>query len=187
MPSSLTVPASDSLPRFGRPQINREPSRILAVTAPWLLVMVGSLSPAWPIIISAPIVPPLGFLFLVAWQQLRPGLFPVWAGLPLGLFDDLYSGQPFGSAVLLWSAAMIALDVFEARFPWRGVVFNWLVASGLLAAYLLVAAGLANFGGGIFAPHLLLPQLLLAILTYPLLALVVSLTDRFRLIRIRKR
>ena len=187
MPSTLAEPVSNRLPRFGRTQINREPSRFLAITAPWLLVMFGSLSPAWPMIVSAPLMPPLGFLFLVAWQQLRPGLFPVWAGLPLGLFDDLYSGQPFGSAVLLWSTAMVALDLFEARFPWRGVVFNWLVASALLLVYLIAAAGIADIGGGKWSIGILIPQMLLSILAYPLLALIVSLTDRFRLIPIRKR
>lgn len=187
MPSPLAAPVSNALPRFGRPQINREPSRLLAIGAPWLLVMIGSLSPTWPIIASAPLMPPLGFLLLVAWQQLRPGLFPVWAGFPLGLFDDLYSGQPFGSAVLLWSAAMIALDVFEARFPWRGVVFNWLVASALVVVYLFAAGTVANVGGSNALLDLLMPQMLFSILAYPLLALVVSLTDRFRLIPIRKR
>lgn len=187
MPSPLAMPATHRLPQFGRPQINREPSKILAIAAPWLLVMFGSLSPAWPVIASAPLMPPFGFLLLVAWQQLRPGLFPVWAGLPLGLFDDLYSGQPFGSAVFLWSTAMIALDLFEARFPWRGVVFNWLVASGLLAVYLIGAAGIAEMGGGDASIRVMLPQMLFSILAYPVLALVVSWTDRLRLIPVRKR
>ena len=36
------------------------------------------------------------------------------------MFDDLFSGQPMGSAMLLWSVAMIALEAIEQRFPWRG-------------------------------------------------------------------
>lgn len=185
MPSPLAHPVSTRLPRFGQPRINREPSKILAITAPWLLVMLGSLSPTWPIIASGPVVPPLGFLLLVIWQQLRPGLFPVWAGLPLGMFDDLFSGQPFGSAVMLWSAAMILLDLFEARFPWRSVVFNWLVASCLTVVYLICAAWLA--GANHTALAVIWPQVLLSILICPVLALLVSMTDRFRLIPIRKR
>lgn len=185
MPSSLADPNSGGLRRFGQPRINREPSRILAITAPWLLVMLGSLSPTWPIIASGPVVPPMGFLLLVIWQQLRPGLFPVWAGLPLGMFDDLFSGQPFGSAVMLWSAAMILLDLFEARFPWRGVAFNWLVASCLTVIYLLAAAWLA--GANHTGLAVIWPQALLSVLVCPLLALLVSATDRFRLIPIRKR
>ncbi len=185
MPSSLANPNSGGLPRFGQPRINRAPSKILAISAPWLLVMLGSLSPLWPIIASGPVIPPLGFLLLVIWQQLRPGLFPVWAGLPLGLFDDLFSGQPFGSAVMLWSASMILLDLFEARFPWRSVVFNWLVASCLTLVYLVCAAWLAGANHTAFA--VIWPQVLLSILVCPILAQLVSMTDRFRLIPIRKR
>ena len=185
MASSLATPVSGGIRSFGRPRINRGPSKILAISAPWILVMLGSLSPVWPLIASGPLVPPFGFLLLVIWQQLRPGLFPVWAGLPLGLFDDLLSGQPFGSAVMLWSAAMILLDVFEARFPWRSIVFNWLVASILTVSYLAAAAWLAGASG----PQMLtlMPQAMLSILACPALALLVSMTDRFRLIPIRKR
>ena len=75
-------PLSDPLKDLPRPRINREPSPVLALTLPWLLVMLGSLSPLWPVIASAPLVPPLGFLILLGWLHLRPGLFPVWAGLP---------------------------------------------------------------------------------------------------------
>lgn len=187
MPSPLAAPLSDRLHKVGRPRINREPSKTLAITTPWLLVMLGSLSPTWPVILSAPLMPPLGFLLLVAWQQLRPGLFPVWVGLPLGLFDDLYSGQPFGSAVLLWSAAMIALDVFEARFPWRGVVFNWLVASGLVLLYLVSAAWIADASGGNSNLLHLLPQYFFSVLAYPFLAILVGVADRFRLLPLRRR
>lgn len=186
MPSPLIAPITDVLRDFGKPRINRAPSPLLAVSMPLVLIMLGSLSPSWPIIASAPLVPPFGFLLLIAWQQLRPGLFPVWAGLPLGLFDDLFSGQPFGSAVLLWSLAMLVLDFLEVRFPWRGVVLNWLSASAIIAAYLLFSLLIANAAGGSASPVILLPQLALSVLAYPLAARLVGATDRFRLIPIRK-
>ena len=184
MPSPLIAPITDVLRDFGKPRINRAPSPILAVSLPWLLVMVGSLSPAWPIISSAPLVPPFGFLLLIAWQQLRPGLFPIWAGLPLGMFDDLYSGQPIGSAVMLWSLTMLALEFLEVRFPWRGVVLNWLSAGGIITAYLVLALMVANAGGGSAAISVLVPQILLSILAYPIAARLVGAVDRFRLIPI---
>ena len=186
MPLPLAEPLTDTLRDFGKPRINRGPSPTLAIATPWLLVMLGSLTPTWPIIASAPLVPPIGFLLLVAWQQLRPGLFPVWAGLPLGLFDDLYSGQPFGSAVLLWSVTMIGLDVLEARFPWRGVTLNWFAASGIFTLYLVLAAQLADLSGGNSSLVHLIPQLVLSILAYPLAAVLVGGADRFRLVPIRK-
>lgn len=184
MPSPLIAPITDVLRDFGKPRINRVPSPVLALSLPWLLVMLGSLSPSWPIIASAPLVPPFAFLLLIAWQQLRPGLFPVWAGLPLGLFDDLYSGQPFGSAVMVWSLAMLALEFLEVRFPWRGVVLNWLSASGIITAYLVLGLLIANAGGGSAPLTVLIPQILFSILAYPIAARLVGAVDRFRLIPI---
>lgn len=181
----MPPPLPSLLRELGKRQINRAPSPLLATAVPWLLVMLGSLSPTWPVIASAPVMPPVGFLLLVAWQQLRPGLFPVWVGLPLGLFDDLYSGQPFGSAVVLWSAAMLGLDLIEHRFPWRGFVLNWLEASGFIAAYLVLALQIANLGGGATPIATILPQVVLAVLAYPIAARVVGLADRIRLIKIR--
>jgi rod shape-determining protein MreD len=180
------VPLAKELRELGRPRINRGPSPLLALATPWLLVMLGSLSPAWPIIASAPIMPPLGFLLLVAWQQSRPGLLPVWAGLPLGLFDDLYSGQPFGCAVLLWSLTMIGLDLIEQRLPWRGFVDNWLVACGVIAGYMVLMLALANLAGGKTPLIVIAPQIALAALAYPIAAWLVGMADRFRLIPIRE-
>ena len=182
----MPAPLPSALRRFGKPRINRTASPVLALATPWLLVILGSLSPTWPVIASAPVLPPFGFLLLVGWQQLRPGLFPVWAGWPLGMVDDLFSGQPIGSAVLLWSVAMIALDFLEHRFPWRGFLLNWLVASAFIGGYLFLALQLANLAGGAASPAVLLPQLAVAVLAYPVAAKLVGLADRFRLIPIRK-
>ncbi len=92
-------------------------------------------------------LPPFGFMLLVAWRQVRPGLLPVWAGLPLGLFDDIYSGQPFGSAMLLWSLAMILLELVEARFPWRNFLLDWLVSAVLIGSLPCLFAGFRQCGG----------------------------------------
>ena len=54
--------------------------------------MLGSMLTALPLVSGLPLVPPFGFLMLLAWRFVRPGLLPVWAGLPLGLWDDLFSG-----------------------------------------------------------------------------------------------
>lgn len=166
-----------------RKKINRAPSPVIAIVVPWFAVMLGSLSPTWPVIASAPLLPPLGFLILLAWRQLRPGLLPVWAGLPLGLFDDLFSGQPLGSAVLLWSIALIALEVIELRFPWRNFFLDWLVAAGLITLYLPSAMGLALGGTPSFIA--LAPQLMISIFAYPLVGRLVALFDRLRLMNFR--
>lgn len=165
-----------------RKRINRAPMPIVARGVPWASIMLASLLPAILLVTSAPVVPPLGFLVLLAWMQLRPGLLPVWAGLPLGAFDDLYSGQPFGSGILLWSTACIALDIIEARLPWRNYLMEWLVATALIAVYVLLALVLANVAGGSAGPRVIAPQLALSILAYPLVGRFVALLDRFRLI-----
>lgn len=166
-----------------RKRINRAPSPAVAILVPWLTVMLGSLSPTWPLIASAPVLPPVGFLILLAWRQLRPGLLPVWAGLPLGLFDDFYSGQPLGSAVLLWSIALIVLEVIELRFPWRNFLLDWMVASALTVIYLAVAMAFALGGSQPFL--VLTPQLLTSVFAYPLIGRMVALFDRLRLVNFR--
>lgn len=177
----MPAPLPRQLRDITRKRINRAPSPLVALSLPWLVVMLGSLGPTWPTIASAPVMPAFGFLILVAWQQLRPGLFPVWAGLPLGLFDDLYSGQPFGSAMVLWSLATIALDVIEARFPWRGFVQDWLAATAMIALYLAGTVTLANLEGAHAAYRIMLPQLIVSLLVYPLIGRFVAGVDRLRL------
>ncbi|MDT9012153.1 rod shape-determining protein MreD [Novosphingobium sp. APW14] len=181
----MPVPIPEQLKNLARPRINRAPSPVLALSLPWLLVMLGSLTPALPVIASAPIMPPLGFLFLLGWLHLRPGIMPVWAGLPLGLLDDLFSGQPLGSAMMLWSLATIGMDFVETRFPWRGFMQNWLVASTVIAGYLLMAAWFAAVHRQPGLLLAMLPQIALSILIYPIAVQVVGLIDRLRLIPVR--
>jgi rod shape-determining protein MreD len=164
-------------------RINRAPSPVLAIALPWVSIMLASIAPAWPLIASAPLLPPLGFMMLLAWRQLRPGLLPIWAGLPLGMWDDIFSGQPFGSGILLWSLAMIALDLIEGRFPWRNVLQDWGDAAMLLASYLIFSAIFANPAGAYLVLPVILPQLALAALLHPMSARLVALIDRMRLAR----
>ncbi len=174
----ITRPLSQ---RFTK-RINREPSRLLAHGVPWVSIMLATLVPSWPLIASAPLMPPFAFMLLIAWRQVRPGLLPVWAGMPLGLFDDLYSGQPFGSAMLLWSLTMVVLDLIDARFPWLSFVFDWLVSAGLICAYLILSLSFANAAGGSTQLQVIVPQAVIAICIFPLSGRLVALFDRFRLI-----
>jgi len=165
-------------------RINRAPSPVLAVGLPWASIALASIASTILVIASAPIMPPLGFLAFLAWRQLRPGLLPVWAGLPLGVIDDLYSGQPFGSAVLLWSVAAIVLDVVETRFPWRDFLTEWLVAGAITATYLLACLALANMASASTPVLFVLPQIIVSILVYPLVCRIVGGIDRARLVPI---
>ena len=169
--------------RFGS-KINREHSPVLMYGLPWLSIMLGSLTPLLPIIAAAPIVPPMGYLLLLSWRMLRPGLLPLWAGFPLGLFDDMLSGQPLGSGILLFSLTLIALDLLELRFPWRAFWQNWLSAGVFLLIY-LVAAALVS-GARIEWLHLtlLLPQLLLCLAVFPIAMALAGFLDWVRLLRV---
>lgn len=169
-----------------RPRINRTHSTWLAVTLPWLSVMVGSVLPAFMLVAGAPLVPPAGFMILLAWRLIRPDLFAPWAAIPLGLFDDMFSGQPLGCGIMLWPLAMFATDFMEARFPWREVWQNWLLASVLLTSYLVACTLLAGAGNILDRMALTLPQIVLGVLAFPMAGRVVAHIDRLRLLRIRR-
>lgn len=167
-------------------RINRAQSPLLAYALPWATILLGSLTPWLPIIAPAPVLPPLGFLLMLAWRLLRPGLLPLWAGLPLGLFDDLYSGQPLGSGILLFSLALIAIELIEIRFPWRSFWFDWLTASVILVFYITFAALLSGAELTRVQLTVILPQVPLSIMLFPLIARIVAVLDRLRLMRVRR-
>lgn len=170
---------------YGR-QINRAPSPWRARSVPYVSVMLASLAPVLLLADVMPLAPPFGFLMLIGWRMVRPGLLPLWAGGPLGAFDDLVSGQPLGSAILLWSVALIAIELIETRFPWRGFWQDWYTASLLAVAYWLIALVVS---GAPVTPEMVsvaLPQALLSVLLYPILTRMVASLDRFRLKRARR-
>lgn len=169
---------------YGAP-VNRIHSPVLASALPWASILLASIVQILPIASAAPLMPPTGFVMLLCWRLIRPGLLPVWAGFPLGLFDDLLSGQPFGSAIFLWSAALLVIELVEHRLPWREFRLDWTFAMAILAAYLLLAALLS--GAGLTGPALvgLAVQYLFTGLLYPGFARLVGWLDRLRLTRFR--
>lgn len=166
-------------------RINRAPDPWRVRGVPYASIILGSLLPVLLIADLMPLVPPLGFLMLLGWRMVRPGLLPLWAGAPLGAIDDLVSGQPFGSAILLWSLAMIAIEVLETRFPWRGFWQDWFTAGTMVIVYWLATL---VFSGASITPEMIMvaaPQALLSVLLYPIMARMVAGLDRFRLARAR--
>ncbi len=167
-------------------KIDRAPSTILAIGLPWVSILCASLAPFLPIISPMPVLPPIGFMLLVAWRLLRPGLLPLWAGIPLGLFDDLFSGQPLGSAILLFSLALLMIETIELRFPWRGFWQDWLVAAMLLGIYVPFTALVSGATITFLQFQVIIPQLLLSIVLFPIIVRMVALLDKTRLRRIRR-
>lgn len=166
-------------------RINRSHSPFLANLVPWVSIPLASILPIFAIATALPIVPPFGYLLLLAWRLVRPGLLPVWVGIPLGLFDDLFNGQPFGFAVFTWSASLLVIEIIEARFPWRAFWQDWFTASILIFCYLLFGWLLSGATPNLHSLVAMVPQLVLTILLFPIAARFVSLLDRVRLTRWR--
>lgn len=166
-------------------KINRDHSLVMLHGLPWLSVLLVSLTPLLPVISPAPIIPPLAFLFLLAWGMLRSDIFPLWAGFLLGFWDDLFSGQPLGSAILLFSLTFIALDLIERRFPWRGFWQNWLTATLFISLYLPCTVVFSGADVTVQQMTMILPQLLLSIVAFPIIMRMVGLLDTIRLLRVR--
>lgn len=171
--------------RYGN-RINRVASPLRARTVPTITILLASVLPTLFLADMIPIIPPLGYLFFLAWRIMRPGVLPLWAGVPLGLFDDLFSGQPFGSAVLLWSVTMIILEIIENRFPWRGVYQDWFTASLAIIVYLYAAMLVSGAQITFQLALAVLPQVAVSIMLYPAVSRMVAGLDRFRLSRSRK-
>jgi len=166
-------------------RINRSHSPVLVYSIPYLTVIIGIIVPNLILTSAVPIVPPLGFMMLLAWRIVRPGLFPIWIGFPLGAIDDMFSGQPFGSSILLWSLAMIAIEVVEARFPWRTYMQDWMNLSLVITVYIFAAALISGAEIGYAIILAIVPQLLLSVLLFPIIARMVSRLDRLRLMRVK--
>ncbi len=163
-----------------RTRIDRAPTTARMVGIPVATVMLGSMLTLLPVISTAPLLPPFGFMALVAWRQLHRTLWPVWITLPLGLFDDMLSGQPIGSAILLWTLAFLALELFDRRMIWRDVWQEWGLAALLTTSVLLGGLLVANAKGGNADAVILLPQIIISALLIPMVTRGCALLDVLR-------
>jgi rod shape-determining protein MreD len=146
---------------------------------PWVTVAAGSLITIVPVVATVPFLPPFGLLMLLAWRLLARFALRPWAAAPLGLFDDLVSGQPLGSAVLLWSLCFLAIDLVEQRLAFRDFWQDWLIAAGAIACTLL-AGRLIAVPLGAQVDVAVAAQIAGAVLLFPLATRVVAWIDRKR-------
>jgi rod shape-determining protein MreD len=151
------------------------PARVL----PWVTVAAGSLLTAIPIVATIPVLPPFGLLMLLAWRLLSRFALRPWAAAPFGLFDDLVSGQPLGSGVLLWSACFLGIEMIEQRLAFRDFRQDWLIAAGAITCTLV--------GGRLIAVPLaarvdlaVALQIVIAILLFPWATRLVAWIDHKR-------
>jgi len=141
--------------------------------------MAGSLMTIVPLIATIPILPPFGFVMLLAWRLLARYALRPWAAAPLGLFDDLLSGQPLGSAVLLWSLAFVAIDMIEQRLVYRDFWQDWLIASGGIACC-VIGGRFLGVRVGTHVDTVLLAQIVITMMLFPLAARIVATIERRR-------
>ena len=156
-------------------------ARIRVRVVPVLATMLASLATLLPMIATAPLMPPAGFIMLLAWRLLRPELWPVWIGIPLGLFDDIFSGQPIGTAMSLWTLTLLVFDLIDSYVIWRDYWIDWLLAGAVIAFYIVAAYWFAGQRGSPMVLQVLIPQILLSILVFPLFVRICVRLDRWRL------
>lgn len=156
---------------------------IARLALPVASIVLGSLLVLLPVIATVPIMPPFGLLMLIAWRLLRADLIAPWAGIPLGLADDLFSGAPLGTGMAGWTAALLIIEAIDQRVLFRDMWQDWSIAAALVAFQLLLGWALASLLGGVPAPYLLLPQWLCAVLCYPLAMRSAAWLDRRRTAR----
>lgn len=133
-----------------------------------LSVMLGSLMTLVPVIAVVPFLPPFGLMVLLGWRMVRGDSMRVWMPVLLGFFDDMVSGQPLGSAMLLWTVCVLAIDVLDTRLVWRDFWQDWLIASGAIG-FCLIAGRLVASPFGSHVDTALLLQVLTSAALFPLI------------------
>jgi rod shape-determining protein MreD len=133
-----------------------------------------------PLISTAAVVPPWGYMMFLAWRLLHREIWHPWAGVALGLFDDMWSGQPIGSAMVLWSLSQLIISVADQRMMWRDHWQDFALAALCICVTILGALCIANITGGQTLWVYILPQILVTILFQPLVMRVCARLDLWR-------
>ena len=161
-------------------RINQGPLPFAAFV-PAASVVLASLLSALPIVSTSGWYPEFGYLVLLGWRLLRSDPWPAWWAAPLGLVNDLFTGQPIGFSVALWSATMLALDLIDRRTMWRDYWIEWILAAVFLFVHDWLEWEVAGLMGAGVPFTAVLPSIAIAILTFPAAAWAVSRLDRWRL------
>lgn len=166
--------------RHPRSRIGRGPSTLTRLALPILSTMFASMAPLWPAIAVSPVLPPWGLMMFLAWRMLHRNVWSSWTPLLLGLFDDMFSGQPIGSAMVLWTLALLTLDILDRRMVWRDFQQEWGIAAAAIAAILFGELIFAHATGGATNVFFIVPQLVISLLVFPLVARACAALDSWR-------
>jgi rod shape-determining protein MreD len=150
---------------------------------PVVSTVLAILLPILPVIISTPLVPDFGFLFLLAWRLLRPEMWTARTALPLGFLSDLVNGHPIGQSMALWTLTFLILDIIESRAVFKDYWLDWLLASLLILFHTWGSWFISRLMGSSAEFAILWPQVALSVLFYPVVARILVGLDRWRLTR----
>jgi rod shape-determining protein MreD len=156
-------------------------ARVRVRVVPVISTMLASLMGLLPLVTTWPLLPPTGLLMLLAWRLLRPELWPVWIGLPLGFFDDLISGQPLGTATAMWTIMLLILDLMDSYVIWRDYWIDWLIAAIAIMLYIVVGYWFSGLRTSEVSLAVTAPQMILSILSFPIFVRICARLDRWRL------
>lgn len=157
--------------------LRRNDDRSRAIWLAPVSVMAGSLVTLLPVVATFPWLPPFGLLMLLGWRLYKADALKVWAAAPLGLFDDLVSGQPLGNSTLLWALCFLIIDVLDTRLVWRDYWQDWLIACGGVG-FCLIAGRLITTPLEAHVDTALLFQVVVSCALYPLFARFCARLDR---------
>jgi rod shape-determining protein MreD len=150
---------------------------------PLVTTLLAILLGLFPLVVTTPLLPDIGFLVLLTWRLLRPEIWVPVVALGLGLFDDLVSGHPLGQSMALWTSIFLAFDILDHRIDYKDFWFDWFYAA--IAIFFHVAG--IWYIAVLMDSHTpftqLLPQIGFTILAYPVMARMVLGLDRWRLAR----
>jgi len=142
-----------------------------------LSVVLGSMMTLLPVVATVPFLPPFGLMMLLGWRLVRGDAMKVWMPVPLGFVDDMLSGQPLGSAMVLWTLAILMVDVLDTRLVWRDFWQDWLIASGAIAM-VLVGGRLIAVPFSAHVDTALLLQIVVSAALFPVIARFCAWLDR---------
>ncbi|MDQ0250743.1 rod shape-determining protein MreD [Sphingomonas sp. Sphisp140] len=142
-----------------------------------LSVVLGSMMTLLPVVATVPFLPPFGLMMLLGWRLVRGDAMKVWMPVPLGFVDDMLSGQPPGSAMVLWTLAILMVDVLDTRLVWRDFWQDWLIASGAIAM-VLVGGRLIAVPFSAHVDTALLLQIVVSAALFPVIARFCAWLDR---------
>ncbi len=163
-----------------RSRFDRDPNSFKITWLPALTVMLASMLTLLPLIVVAPVMPPWGFMAFLAWRLIQREVWRPWAGAALGLFDDMYSGQAIGSAIVLWSLTLLALGIVDRWMLWRDYWQDWYLGAAASVTVISAALLIANETGGHTDWAATLPQIILAILFFPAVMRLYAHIDQWR-------